>query len=166
MSTWDVLCDGGCPKPGGPGAYAFVIKEGARLQDMVEHFIPEGGITKVGKSGFRPEATNNTMEYAAVTSAGWFLLDTLQREWEHSLPTEIRFWGDSQLIVYQLTGRYKVNDPVLRPHYEEAKKFIDELRKHTKVSLNWFRREYNKEADELCNLQLEKHGVQLKKKRG
>jgi ribonuclease HI len=159
MGVWDVTCDGGCPVPGGPGAYAFVVREGCTIKDAGEHSYPDGGEKIGGFAGFLPRATNNEAEYRAVNAAAiWLRNDTL-------VPSEIRFWGDSQLITYQLTGRYKVRDEDLRPFFDDAKNALNALRKLSKVSLHWFRRAYNSEADELCNRVFDRHGVPLKKKR-
>jgi ribonuclease HI len=160
---WDVLCDGGCPVPGGPGAFGFVVKEGCSLGDNGEHKFPVGGRVVASRSGFLPTATNNQAEYRAITAAAMWVLG------KQNVPDDvIRFWGDSQLIVRQLTGAYRVNDETLVPFYTAARSTIKCLqmgRPSGEVSINWFRREHNAEADELCNQVFERRGIPLKKKR-
>lgn len=148
--VWQVCCDGGCPIPRGPGAWAFVVKEEGR--------------TLYSRSGFLPSATNNEAEYRAITAAA-IILCAKSCEGEIKLPELVEFWGDSQLVAYQLTGRYSVNQPHLRPLYEEAQQAMRFLRQRTKVTINWFRRENNTEADELCNQVFDRRGIALKKVR-
>jgi ribonuclease HI len=145
--TWKVTTDGGCPANPGPGAFAFVIDKG------------DG--TKITRSGFLPVATNNTAEYRAVTAAAIFLHSVQQH------PERIEFWSDSELIVRQLNGVYQCRNEMLHPVYLEAKKAIETLRKvtHAAVTLQWFRRENNMEADELCNEVLRKRGIEIVSKK-
>src|ERR1700748_1633979 len=163
LSTWYVLCDGGCPTPGGPGAYAFVIKEGCTVFYDGDQAIPEGGIAKVAKSCYLPSATNNVAEYAAVTAGAWWISNTITKSEPDQRPRKVKFFGDSQLIQRQLTGRYRVLDPDLFPHYDQAQRMLQRQRSHTEVDLYWFRREHNWEADKKCNETLISHGVSLKK---
>lgn len=148
MSTWKVSTDGGCPSNPGPGAFAFVIDK------------TDTGGDKVAMSGFLPMATNNQAEYRAVNAAFWYLLNR-----ETELPNTIEIWSDSQLIVNQLNQHYAVKDEILRPFYAETFSALSDLRKRTRVSINWFRRENNTEADELCNIVLEGHGIEIVSKR-
>lgn len=144
--VWRVCTDGGCPGNPGPGAFAFVI-------DTV------GG--KVSRSGFLPMATNNQAEYRAINAAfNWLLLST-----ELDLPAEIQVWSDSELIVNQLNGMYRVKDEILRPFFMEAHAALTTLRKRTIVVIKWFRRENNIEADELCNEVLRRRGIEIVSKK-
>lgn len=145
MDKWIVQTDGGCPANPGPGAFAFVL---------IKH---DGN--KVCRSGFLPMGTNNTFEYRAVTAAALFLgaMD--------DLPERIDFWSDSEVIVRQLNGVYQVKNESLRPFYQEAAAALTELRKRTKVVVNWFRREFNMEADELCNTALAKRNIFIASKK-
>lgn len=141
---WIVKCDGGCPANPGPGAFAFVIEK------------PDG--EKITRSGFASSATNNQMEYRAVNAAALSLLQLGE------LPEDVEIWSDSQVIVRQLNGVYKVNDD-LRPYYAEAWDAIRRLRARTRVVVDWFRRENNQEADELCNQVLERRGIVIVSKK-
>jgi len=135
----------------GPASYAFVVKY--------------ADVTIFKRSGYLPHATNNQAEYAGVAAAAFFLVTEFGEE---DLAKEIEFWSDSEVIVKQIKGQYQVND-ALRPHYDEAMKLLKHLRAKSrgKVTMNWFKRENNKDADELCNLSLEQHGyVFANKKRG
>lgn len=149
LNTWKVKTDGGCPANPGPGAWAFVI---------------EGQDTNIERAGFLPPitTTNNQAEYRAVTAAALFLTHF---GGETKLPDRIEFWSDSQLIVNQINGTWGVHDAVLRPFSVQAVEAIRQLRQTgPKVTINWFRREHNTRADELCNAVLRKNGVVLKSK--
>jgi ribonuclease HI len=61
--------------------------------------------------------------------------------------------GDSQLVVYQLLGKYKCKTPHLIPYWGESKK-IEEKLLHSGVAVDyeWVRRESNETADALGRL--------------
>jgi|LSQX01.1.fsa_nt_gb ribonuclease HI len=86
--------------------------------------------------------TNNEAEYLALL----LLLEEVERR---GTAAEIR--GDSQLVVNQVTGRWKINEPRLR---ELAERAVDLLRR-TKSSISWVPREQNAEADRLSNVALD-----------
>jgi ribonuclease HI len=56
--------------------------------------------------------------------------------------------GDSQLIIYQMTGKYQVKNEALKPYHKEAKLLEAGFEK---ISFNWIPREQNSEADALSN---------------
>ncbi len=85
-------------------------------------------------------ATNNVAEYQALILA----LDKL----EALNPAEVIIRADSQLMIRQLTGEYKVKNEGLKPLYLEAK---SRLRAFEKVVLEHVPREQNKDADRLAN---------------
>lgn len=87
----NVYCDGGARGNPGPGASAFVVydKEGALLG-------------KGGKNLGR--TTNNIAEYNGVIEAlAWILKNARAEE-------EIKFFLDSQLVVNQLSGKFRIKD--------------------------------------------------------
>jgi len=84
--------------------------------------------------------TNNFAEYSGLVAALSYVL-----EHKHSA---LRVLSDSELMVRQMNGVYKVRSPELRPLYEEAKRLSRQLQ--------WFRiehvrRDKNAEADRLAN---------------
>ncbi len=123
--------DGGSRGNPGPAAFAVVIQ---RVNaPVVEHFATMG------------TATNNVAEYTA-------LLEALAKAQELGA-TELDINSDSELLVKQMTGLYKVKNEELRDLYLEAK----ELSKHfAAVRYQHVRREFNKRADELCNIALDR----------
>ncbi|MCX7699002.1 MAG: ribonuclease HI family protein [Candidatus Goldbacteria bacterium] len=92
--------------------------------------------------------TNNFAEYKAFLS----LLEILDK---HSIKN-IKVFTDSELLVKQLKGEYKINN-------EAIKKFITEIKKYKKIKyeIEYISREENKEADKLAK-QASKRGGKLK----
>lgn len=97
-----------------------------------------------GFAGGLGRATNNVAEYNGLIQA----LDlALSRGAE-----EVMLYSDSQLIVRQINGRYKVRHPDMIPLYREAKKRIKRL---AFFHLEHVRREDNQDADRMVNLALD-----------
>jgi len=90
------------------------------------------------------EATNNVAEYRAVL-LGAALAAELGA-------TEIELVNDSELIAYQLSGRYKVKHADMKPLYAEA---IAALAQFQSWSIRCVRREHNEAADLLVNQTLD-----------
>jgi len=60
--------------------------------------------------------------------------------------------SDSELLVKQMNGEYRVKNPDIKDLYDRAQKLIEEFRS---VALTHVRREHNKRADQLCNISLD-----------
>ena len=86
-------------------------------------------------------ATNNVAEYNGLLAA-------LQWAIDHGHP-ELHIRADSELLVKQMRGEYKVKHPGLQPLYVRARLLVMEL---SDVTFEHVRRERNKEADRLSNL--------------
>ncbi|MBI4743639.1 MAG: ribonuclease HI family protein [Actinobacteria bacterium] len=86
------------------------------------------------------EATNNVAEYKA-------LILCLESSLSFGA-AQVAVYLDSQLIVRQLQGSYRVKDQKLKPLYEKTKSL---LRPYQKVEIFHIEREENKEADKLAN---------------
>ncbi|HEV8524732.1 MAG TPA: ribonuclease HI family protein [Terriglobales bacterium] len=119
--------DGGARGNPGPAGYGVVIKDasGRKLAELSEYL----GIQ-----------TNNYAEYCGLIAA-------LEYALKHNYDA-LRVLADSELIVRQIKGVYKVRNPGLRPLFERAQELIRRLR--------WFeiehiRRELNRAADRLAN---------------
>ncbi len=132
-----VHSDGGARGNPGPAAIGVVIEKenGEILEELSE---------TIGDS------TNNIAEYTAVLRG----LHALQAAFgEKTVDLEIDWRLDSELVVKQLAGEYKVKNPGLRPLFDE----IRDLRaRFPKLSLKHVRREENKEADRLVNEALDR----------
>lgn len=124
--------DGGSRGNPGPAAAAVVIHREGRTKP-----IHEAGY-------FLGKATNNVAEYQG-------LLRALQIA--AKLPrNQIKIKSDSELMVRQLTGQYKVKSDDLRPLFEEAQMM---LLNFDTWSIKHVLRDKNKRADELANMALD-----------
>lgn len=61
---------------------------------------------------------------------------------------ELEVFADSELLVRQLSGKYQVRSPTLRPLYEEALRLLKEF---SKAKVQHVPREENRAADEMSN---------------
>lgn len=132
MASLTVNVDGGARGNPGPAAIGVVVRDedGAVLEELGE---------TIGR------ATNNVAEYRA-------LLRGIELAAAHG-GTEVELIGDSELVVRQVEGRYKVKDATLRELYEEAKR---ELAGFERWSIRHVRREANADADRLVNAALDR----------
>jgi len=90
------------------------------------------------------EATNNVAEYEALLLA--------LREARLLHPADVRIRSDSELLVRQLHGRYRVKHPRLRVLYAQALGLIHELAAAScRFSVEHISRELNRRADALAN---------------
>jgi probable phosphoglycerate mutase len=85
-------------------------------------------------------ATNNVAEYRGLLAA----LEWAAREGIRSL--DVR--SDSELLVKQMRGEYRVKNPGLQPLFEEGRRLARQI---GRVRFEHVRRELNKDADRLAN---------------
>lgn len=91
------------------------------------------------------DTTNNQAEYRALIRALDYAVACKEVE------VEVR--SDSELIVNQMNGSYRVKKAELKPLYDEAKRLAGLI---PKFSIRSIPREYNTQADKLANLALKK----------
>lgn len=115
----------------GPAAIGVVIKHA-------------GGATVTAFGRYLGRVTNNVAEYQALLAA----LDYAR---QHGVP-RLRVRSDSELMVRQMQGRYKVNSPDLKPLFAKAREWAQRL-EH--FSITHVPREENREADRLANQALD-----------
>ncbi len=96
-------------------------------------------------SRFIGRATNNVAEYTALLDGLKLALERGVRKLEHR--------ADSQLMVRQLEGVYKVKSPELKPLFDQARELISALEYFKTAHV---RREQNKRADELANIAMDR----------
>jgi ribonuclease HI len=120
-------CDGGSRGNPGPSGYGAVI-EG-----------PDG-IVAAELSEFVGIQTNNFAEYSGLLAVLKWAIDN---DTKH-----LRVVSDSELMVKQMKGEYKVSSPVLRPLWEQARTLA---RKLDRFEIRHTLRGGNKEADRLAN---------------
>jgi len=130
--------DGACQTVGGRrvAGYGFTVEADGRLWH--EEFglaVPPG----------HDRATNNVAEYvAAIRPLEWLLA------LPYTGPVEVV--GDSQLVVRQMTGEYRVREAHLAPYHERLAQLAARF---ARVDFRWVRREENVRADELSKRALE-----------
>ncbi|MGZ4872188.1 MAG: ribonuclease HI family protein [Candidatus Angelobacter sp.] len=126
--------DGGARGNPGPSAYGVVVR------DAKGEIIAE-------LSDYLGIQTNNYAEYSGLLAA----LDFAVREKHLSL----KVLSDSELLVRQMQGRYKVRSPGLIELYDRARALV---RKLEHFSIDHVLREHNREADSLVNQVLDSRG--------
>ena len=131
MAEFPVLTihtDGAARGNPGPAAFSYVIERGDAI--LVE------------EAGLLGETTNNQAEYTALVKA-------LEHALELGTQFRIVVHSDSELMVKQLNGEYRVKNEDLRPLYQDA----SELRRQFAGGVRFVhvRREKNQRADALCN---------------
>jgi ribonuclease HI len=124
--------DGGARGNPGPAGYGVVIKD-------------ETGRKVAALSEYLGHQTNNFAEYQGLIAA-------LEYAIEHG-PKALKLISDSELLVRQIKGIYKVKNVVLQDLHGRAKELI--------AQLDWFAighafREQNQEADRLANEAMDK----------
>jgi probable phosphoglycerate mutase len=119
--------DGGARGNPGPAGYGVRIER--TDGELIEEFAESIGI-----------ATNNVAEYRALIAA----LEWARRHQHH----ELHVRSDSQLLVQQMLGNYKVKHPGLQPLHARARMLAYEL---GRVTFEHVRREKNVHADRLAN---------------
>ncbi|HEX9068412.1 MAG TPA: ribonuclease HI family protein [Ktedonobacterales bacterium] len=125
--------DGGSRGNPGPAGAGYVIL------DAAGEVLAEEGV-------YLGEMTNNQAEYRALVLG--------LRAAERFAPSAVQVKMDSELIVRQMQGLYRVRDAGLRPLYEEASKLAQAL---PQVSFTHVRRHLNRRADALVNRALDAH---------
>ncbi len=129
--TLKIYTDGGARGNPGPAAAGIIIR------DPQGHSILEAGY-------FLGKATNNVAEYTALVMA-------LQAAVKFGAD-QVSLFADSELMVKQLTGEYKVKDAKMQELFKQAQRL---LIKFTSWKIQHIRRAENKQADILVNKALD-----------
>ena len=124
--------DGGARGNPGPAGYGVVIQD-------------ESGRKVAALSEYLGHQTNNFAEYQGLIAALEYALK--------QGPKALKVISDSELLVRQIKGIYKVKNPILQDLHARAKELI--------AQLDWFSighalREHNQEADRLANEAMDK----------
>jgi len=112
--------------PGEAGIGAVIADTQGRTVKELKHFL---GM-----------ATNNVAEYQAAIYA-------LEKAW-HLGASKVRMYLDSELVVRQLRGEFKVREAHLKPLHKQA---LEALNHFSKYSIDNIPREENRRADQLAN---------------
>jgi ribonuclease HI len=128
--------DGAARGNPGPGAIGAVIKD-------------EGGKTIGRISRAIGVSTNNQAEYRAIIAGLEKAIKAGARQ--------VTVKSDSELVVNQINGRYKIKNTGLRPLYQQVVRLTGALEG---FAISCVRREQNGEADALANEALDRGGPQ------
>ncbi|MPY88285.1 MAG: reverse transcriptase-like protein [Luteitalea sp.] len=131
MSMIIAYTDGGARGNPGPGGYGVRIE--STSGDLLAELREPLGAT-----------TNNIAEYRALLAALTWAAAHAYRE--------LIVRSDSELLVRQMRGEYKVRHPNLKPLHAEAAALVARL---DHVTFEHVRREANREADRLANLAMD-----------
>jgi ribonuclease HI len=122
--------DGGSRGNPGPAAWGVAV-------------LDDNGECIDGRHGALGHATNNVAEYRSLIEA----LKLAERRGAE----EVVIQADSELIVRQIQGRYRVRHPDLKPLFAEA---MERIGRFKSFRIRHVPREHNKEADRLVNAAL------------
>jgi probable phosphoglycerate mutase len=127
--------DGGARGNPGPAGYGV-------------HIVSPTGKTLAELSKFLGIQTNNIAEYSALVAAlDWALANGVRH---------LRVVSDSELMVRQMQGRYKVSSPTLKPLYDEARRRVRQLEV---FRIEHVLRGKNKRADALANAAMDSYST-------
>lgn len=130
-----IYTDGASRGNPGNASYGFVLKD-----EKGKLIFEEGKYLGV--------ATNNFAEYSAILAVFLYV----KANFKDNGQLVLDFFMDSKLAVEQLSGRFKVKNPVIRGFHAK----IYDISKYFKsVSYKHIPRELNKEADRMANLALD-----------
>lgn len=124
----DIYTDGAARGNPGPAGVGVVI-------------LDSTGNIKKELSEYIGEETNNVAEYQAIIAG--------LKSAKEFAPDIINIFSDSQLVIRQLTGEYRVRSQRLKPYYKQAKNLLNCF---SDYNLQHIGRENNQEADRLANI--------------
>lgn len=130
-----VECDGGSRGNPGPAGTGSSVKDAAGVEvGCVWQFIKH--------------ATNNVAEYQGLINGLNLAVEIAEQQGvkPESLSVDVRM--DSKLVVEQMSGRWKIKHPDMKPLAQEVKRIEGKL---AQVSYTWVPRAQNARADELAN---------------
>jgi ribonuclease HI len=114
------------------------------------HVTGDDGSEVASLYGYLGEATNNVAEYQALLHGLRFALARGA--------SRVEIFSDSELLVRQVEGRYRVKSPGLQPLHREAKGL---LARFERARVAHVPRERNREADALANQAVDERGSRL-----
>ncbi|WP_060178267.1 bifunctional RNase H/acid phosphatase [Streptomyces sp. IMTB 1903] len=128
MPRFVVEADGGSRGNPGPAGYGAVVLD------------PASGETLAERAEFIGVATNNVAEYKGLIAG-------LTAARDLASDAEVLVRMDSKLVVEQMSGRWKIKHPDMKPLAAEAARILP----RAQVTYEWIPRERNKHADRLAN---------------
>lgn len=136
VEVFRIEFDGGARGNPGPAGFGIVVRA-ADGQELLT------------RGEFIGTATNNVAEYRGLIAGLTLALDTLGAR-------RAAVFGDSELVIKQMKGQYRVKNAGLRPLFEQARALAERFEQ---VSFTHIYREQNKLADKLYNRAIDRKGV-------
>lgn len=126
--------DGACEpvNPGGNCSWGIVIKKDGRTIHKSSGFVGSGD-----------GMTNNVGEYCGVYA---LLKELIKMEQTNE---EIKIYGDSMMVINQMSGAWTVRDKHEKPYKKFAREAKELSKQFKRVTYKWIPREQNEEADRL-----------------
>lgn len=150
MSKPDMLIhfDGACEptNPGGIGTWGFVAQSKCALPSFADYGVHGD--------------TNNKAEYAALYKALRWLELARGDDGRDLFGLHVKIMGDSQLVVRQMSGKYKANAPHLIRARDACRQIVASLLGgpiYETIEIEWVPREENEAADALSRRAYEEH---------
>lgn len=132
MATWKLYFDGACP--GGVPHFGWSL-----TREGIEADKGHGPVDLLGE-----DKTTNVAEYGGLVHGLAGAMTWLRQH------DSLAVYGDSQLVVRQVNGMYRVKKAHLVPYVKKAHEFIKAIQeKGVAILIDWVPREQNKRADEL-----------------
>ncbi len=127
MRTYDaeytITFDGGARGNPGAGYGSYEVRRGAE--------------SRIERLEFGNNVTNNEAEYRTLIAALHDLTKQIATEGKSPATATLTVRGDSQLVLYQLSGKWKVKTPHIRPLHTEASAL---LKQFGTTNLRWHAR--------------------------
>ena len=138
-----VHIDGCCEpiNPGGTAGWGVHMQKGDKIW------------TKSGMIPASPNTSNNVAEYAALKAALTVLINNNKQN------DAIEIYGDSQLVIKQMKGEWRIKKGAYTPYAHECRKLLTQFKN---ISFNWIPREKNEIADELSKAELNRRNVNFR----
>ena len=128
----EIYTDGAARGNPGPAGIGVILRNDEKILLEVSDYIGE--------------TTNNIAEYTALIRGLEEAIDMDEKS--------VRVFCDSELIVKQINGEYRVKNEGLAPLYNNVKALIHKFKK---IEIFYISRENNKEADKLANRGIDEH---------
>ena len=140
--------DGCCEpyNPGGTASYGIVIlRDNEKIHEASQIFRPS--------SPNKKDTSNNLAEYSGFKAILQYLINNQHQD------EPIEIFGDSQLVIRQMSGDWNINQGIYVPLAHECRKMLG---KFPHFRLHWIPREENSLADELSKGVLLKAGIKFR----
>ena len=136
-----IECDGGSRgNPGLAGAGSSVVDPASAIKGEPKEVAVQWE--------YIPKATNNVAEYTSLVNGLTLATEVAAARGEDAGNLTVDVFMDSKLVVEQMSGRWKIKHPDMRPLAAKVKELEKTL---AKVTYTWVPRAQNKRADELAN---------------